>query len=141
MSARARQDRDRPLVRHPHRTPPGSIKCYLDGKLIHDVPACAGLSIYACAGLKNDTGEIIVKVVNTPGNRRRRRSTSVAPQTWPPTGRAIVLTSASGKDENTFDSPTKIVPREESIKGVGTTIRRTLPGNWITVLRLGRQKN
>ena len=41
-----------------------NIKCYLDGKLIHDVKLPAMKSLYASATRVQSTGEVILKVVN-----------------------------------------------------------------------------
>jgi alpha-L-arabinofuranosidase len=55
------------------------------------------------------------------------------------TAKAIVLTSAGAADENTFDAPTKVAPREESVPGIGAAFHHTFPANSITVLRVPRK--
>jgi len=116
------------------------IRCYLDGRLIHDVSRAGLQSLYACAGLKRDSGELILKVVNMAG---RPQDTAIRLQgagRFASTARAVVLTSSSADDENTFDSPAKVAPREECVGGIGADFRRCFPANSITVLRISRKQ-
>jgi alpha-L-arabinofuranosidase len=114
------------------------IRCYLDGKLIHDVSREGVPSLYACAGLKQDSGELILKVVNMSDKAQETAMTLQEAGKLASTARAIVLTSVSADDENTFDEPTKVAPHEESVGGIATTFRHTFPANSITVLRIPR---
>ena len=51
--------------------------------------------------------------------------------------RAIVLTSNSADDVNSFEEPTKITPRDETIVPPdGATLVRTLTPQSLTVLRI-----
>ena len=43
------------------------IRCWLDGQLVHDIKNGSLKSLYAVAGLQQDTREIILKVVNAAG--------------------------------------------------------------------------
>ena len=115
------------------------IKCFLDGKLIHDVVRTPLPSLYACAGLKNPGGDIIVKVVNVldrPQEATIALSGGGAPAA---TGQAIVLASASGDDENSFDAPRKVATREEKLAGAAGKFSYTFPANSVTVLRVPRK--
>ena len=49
---------------------------------------------------------------------------------------AIVLTSAGPDDENSFETPMKIAPREETVAISGPSFARTFPAYSLTVLRL-----
>jgi alpha-L-arabinofuranosidase len=51
-----------------------------------------------------------------------------------------VLTSASADDENTFDAPAKVAPRQESVGGVAPDFHYTFPASSITVLRIVREQ-
>jgi alpha-L-arabinofuranosidase len=112
-----------------------TMRCYLDDKLVHEIaPGQASPSLYAVAGLKRDTGELILKVVNasaqpmdTTLNLHGIEKISA--------GKAVVLTSADLKDENSFDNPTKVVPKEETVTGVSTNFIHQFPANSVTVLR------
>jgi alpha-L-arabinofuranosidase len=116
-----------------------TIRCYLDDKLIHEVSREGAPSLYACAGVKQDSGELILKVVNLLD---RPQDTAIRLQgagKLAETGRAVVLASASADDENTFEAPTKVVPREEPLSGIAPAFRHTFPAHSITVLRIPRQ--
>lgn len=53
-----------------------------------------------------------------------------------PTATATVLTSANPEDENSFDEPAKVAPKESTIQNVAPSFRHTFPANSVTVLRL-----
>ncbi len=53
-----------------------------------------------------------------------------------PTATVSVLTSASPDDENSFEAPAKIAPRQGTIRNVAPIFRHTFPANSVTVLRL-----
>ena len=54
--------------------------------------------------------------------------------------KAIVLTSASPRDENTIDQPTKVSPKTERLTVTSPKFTRSFPGNSLTVLRIGAGK-
>ncbi|HEY9509617.1 MAG TPA: hypothetical protein VIV82_07125 [Verrucomicrobiae bacterium] len=54
----------------------------------------------------------------------------------PGTAKAVVLTSASAKDENTLEEPLKVSPREEDVRFNGSRFTRSFPGNSFTILRV-----
>lgn len=112
-----------------------NIKCYLDGKLIHDVTRTTPPSLFAVAGWDNDTRETVLKVVNAS---EKPLEAVVALQGVKPTtlkGKAIVLTSKGPRDENSFGAPTLIAPREEAVTGTVSNLSRTFPPHSVTVLR------
>jgi hypothetical protein len=51
-------------------------------------------------------------------------------------GSAIVLSSASGLDENTLTEPTKISPVTTTIDSVGSSFKYTFKANSVTILKL-----
>lgn len=115
-----------------------NIKCYLDGKLIHNVTAPEMQSLYASATRDQKTGDTILKVVNGAADPlvtelRLNGTTKLARQ-----AQAIVLTSASPEDENTLAEPTKVAPVTRTIDQVAPSFRHEFPGNSLTVLRLHR---
>jgi alpha-L-arabinofuranosidase len=119
----------------------GRIRCYLDGQLIHDAAREGTRSLYACAGVKHDSGEVILKVVNMLD---RPQETAISLQgsggKLGTSARAIVLTSSSAGDENTFDAPTRVALHEASIDGLAETFQHTFPANSVTVLRIPRKE-
>jgi alpha-L-arabinofuranosidase len=113
-----------------------TIKCYLDGKLIQQGTRATPPALFAVAGLDHETGETVLKVVNASG---KPMPTAVdlrgGPET-PVRGKALVLTSSGPLDENSFEQPTRIAPREEAVSASGPAFTRTFPAHSVTVLRL-----
>ncbi|QSB26317.1 alpha-L-arabinofuranosidase C-terminal domain-containing protein [Flavobacterium sp. CLA17] len=119
----------------------GTIKAYLDGKLIQEISTPNLKTNSICVSAANDelSGDIILKVVNAaPGNLKTEINLSGA-EKLTGKGKAIVLTSATPLDENTMEQPTKVSPKTENVKFSGTTLTRSFPGNSLTILRLETQ--
>jgi alpha-L-arabinofuranosidase len=111
-----------------------AIRCYLDGKLIHEVSTPVVKSMYAVAGRSGN--DVILKVVNAASASTEttidlRGVTKLASKAT-----VTVLTSASGDDENSFDEPVKVAPRETTITNMAPSFQHTFPANSVTVLRL-----
>jgi alpha-L-arabinofuranosidase len=113
-----------------------NIKCYLDGKLIHDVKTPGIKSLYASASREEKSGEVILKVVNVAENplTAEIKLEGVAKVSRPV--KVSVLTSGSSTDENTLDQPRKVVPSSQTLEATGSTLRHSFPGNSLTVLRV-----
>jgi len=113
-----------------------NIKCYLDGKLVHDVTPPAPKSLYASASRVNSSGEVVLKVVNTSRSELAAdiKLNGVAAMHGP--AKAIVLTSQNPADENSLAEPTKVAPVVRTFDVSGPAFRYTLPGNSVTVVRL-----
>ena len=118
------------------------VKCFLDGRLIHDLAYDRGNgfpSLFASASKDDRSGEIIVKVVNVDSNPLETRLAFAGTPHLGGEGTAIVLTSASARDENSLEAPTKVSPRTEPLSFTGAQLTRSFPGNSFTVLRLKRR--
>ena len=114
------------------------VKCWLDGQLIHDIDFDAGgkvNALYAAAATDAQTGDVIVKVVNTQSDPLQTEL-NLAGASLTGQGTATVLTSENAADENSLDNPTKVSPKTEAVNFSGTTLTRAFPGNSFTVLRL-----
>jgi alpha-L-arabinofuranosidase len=115
-----------------------SVKCFLDGKLIHDVKWQATKPLYAVASQARRANEVILKVVNVSRADQetdlRLEGAKVAP-----TAKAIVLASDKPEDENTLNQPTKVSPVTHTLTQAGAAFRHTFPANSVTVLRLRLQ--
>ena len=114
------------------------IRCYLDDKLIHEVTNKPLKPLYAVAGLAKETNEIILKVVNAAEKPIETAIELKGVKKLASTATATVLTSASGADENSFDEPTKVAPKDETIRRVAPQMKHTFPANSVTVIRLRR---
>jgi alpha-L-arabinofuranosidase len=115
-----------------------NVKCFLDGKLIHDVNYDQGgkvTSLYAVAATDEKSGDLIVKVVNANATPLETEI-KLTGGNLTGQGTAIVLTSGSGADENTLAEPTKVSPKTESVNFSGASFKHAFPGNSFTVLRL-----
>jgi alpha-L-arabinofuranosidase len=112
------------------------IKCYLDGKLIHDLTQPRMTSMYASASRAEKSGEVILKVVNvatdpiTASVDLRGLSNVTAP------ANTVVLTSENSTDENTLASPRKVFPKTATVELKGPQFDHTFPGNSLTILRV-----
>jgi hypothetical protein len=115
-----------------------SVKGYLDGKLVQEVgdERTAVKSLCASASRDNQSGDIILKVVNAAFETLRTQIELKDAGTLSGSGKAIVLTSKSPLDENTLDELTKVSPITENLKFSGTTLTRSFPGNSFTIIRL-----
>ena len=116
-----------------------SIKCWLDGKLIHEIlkPRQTTHRLYASATHDSKTGDIILKVVNAANTPVSAEIELQGAQHLSGTGRSIVLTSDSPWDENSLEEPAKVSPQTGTFDFLGGNLHRTFPGNWVTVLRIG----
>ncbi len=116
----------------------GHVRCWLDGKLVHDFspPHLTTKAVYASATRDAATGEIILKIVNTASAPTETTiDLEGVAQLSGPT-RAIVLTSEKPSDENSLAEPRKVAPRTEEFALSGPRFTRSFPGNSLTVLRI-----
>jgi alpha-L-arabinofuranosidase len=114
-----------------------TVKCWLDGKLIHDIKDAVQPTepIYASSSLDKESGEVIVKLVNAASEPadvglilNGAKPGSLA--------KVTVLSSASPKDENSIDEPEKVVPKSTTLSLSGNVIKHTFPANSFAVLRI-----
>ncbi len=119
-----------------------SVKCYLDGQLVHDVTykQTPLKSLHAVASRVERSGEIILKVVNVSKRAIATRVELQGVTGIAPKAESYVLTSADPKDENSIAEPTKVVPRQKIADGVGKDFTYEFPANSVTVLRLQASK-
>jgi alpha-L-arabinofuranosidase len=116
-----------------------NVKCFLDGRLVHDLDYRVDEPVkafYATASRENQSGDVIVKIVNASAGPMTARVDLLSSTNLAGTGTATVLTSGSGTDENSLDDPRKVSPKTEALNFDGASITRAFPGNSFTVLRL-----
>jgi len=111
------------------------IKCYLDDKLIHDVPYPRYRALYEVASRANKGKEAILKVVNT-SRETQETDIKLSGSVLGTTGTAIGLSSNSPEDENSLEQPEKVAPVKGPIPLSGSSLHYSFPGNSVTVLRL-----
>ena len=114
------------------------VRCYLDGQLVHDFTYDeAPLSpLHAVVSRTSASGEIIVKVVNVSSRPIDTRINIDGVISVGSEAKVSVITSPDPRDENTLESPMKIVPRSKKVQGIGKKFRYTFDPNSVTILRL-----
>lgn len=106
------------------------IRCYLDGKLIHDVMAPEVRSFIVNAGRDSATGELIIKAINTSDE------SIVAKLNVTGEGTCTVLKSDRPDDNNSLEDPRRIVPSTTPARVEGM---HEFPPCSLTVLRLRKR--
>jgi len=111
------------------------IRCYLDGKLVHDVVAEPVSSIFAVAGTDDDRRELVLKVIN---NSAETSSSTVRIEgaRLRTEGTMIRLTSAEPTDNNSLDNPTNVMPSVAPLKVHGPVLQQEFPPHSLTILRI-----
>ncbi|MCI0665544.1 MAG: DUF1080 domain-containing protein [Acidobacteria bacterium] len=117
-----------------------NVRCYLDGQLIKEVTLPRIDTVLAIAGKDEKRGEIVLKVVNSspeiaPMTIQLNGISKVAPGAF-----STVLSSADPKDENSFDSPTKVSPVMKTFNNAGTNFTYEFPAHSLSIIRLKQSK-
>jgi alpha-L-arabinofuranosidase len=115
-----------------------NVKCFLDGKLIHDARYQATKPLYAVASLAERANEVILKVVNVSAEGQETDLRLEGARVRSP-AKAIVLASGKPEDENSLDQPAKVKPVTFTLTNASAAFRHTFPANSVTVLRLKLQ--
>jgi len=106
------------------------------GKRIHEVTRKAIQPLYVVAGRDRTAAEIILSAVN-PSVRSVTADVIVrGVARLAPKARATVLTSAGPDDQNSFETPARVAPREEVVNIAGPSFRHAFPTYLFTILRL-----
>lgn len=111
------------------------IQCFLDGRLVHDLDYQPMKSLFASATHDSKTGDIILKVVNAANSPVSTDIHLRGAGNLHGLAKAIVLAANSPLDENSLEAPTKVSPQTDTFGFQGDNLRRTFPGNSVTVLR------
>ncbi len=114
------------------------IQSYVDGELINDVTVQPVViePLYVTASAENETGDIIVKVVNLQNedvtteldlsDRRKKLSQ----------GEIYFMGGYPMNAENSFAAPNRVEPKEGKISVTGNRFTYTFPKESLTILRL-----
>ncbi len=92
--------------------------------------------LFAGAVRDEKTGEVILKLVNGAAEPQAVAVQLVGVKTVKPGAKAWLLTGEQLADENSFDAPTKISPREVPVRITSPGFQQTLPANAFMVLRV-----
>lgn len=113
------------------------IKCYLDGKLVHDLTDGGNakpVDLAVSSIQDTQTGDIIVKMVNVAGTAKSLRIDLSGAKSVSPTAIKTVLTGAATA-VNTFENGNGIAPVTSEIP-VGNSFDYKCPANSLTVIRV-----
>ncbi len=112
------------------------IRCHLDGKLIQEATAQPTRNLFAMAGRDDASGDIVVKVINTAAQSCRGELDIAGAGGIAERGELTVLTSERPADNNTLESPKRVVPNGTVISIIGPKFTREFPGNSLSVIRM-----
>ncbi|MBO4906262.1 MAG: carbohydrate binding domain-containing protein [Bacteroidaceae bacterium] len=116
-----------------------NIRCLLDGQLIHEFTLAEQRSLYAATSIDEPNGTLLVKLVNPTASFLPTDIQLSNIQVEG--GSAVVLTSASGMDENSMRQPRHVVPIEKELEDVQPCgFNYIVPPFSLNILRLGIQK-
>ncbi len=113
-----------------------SVKCYLDGELVHDITLPVKRRLYMASSIDSDNDMLYLKVVNTGG--------SAVPLTVNMTNASFVsvedvtvLASAAGTDENTVTDQTRVAPAQGAVESIEAgKMVYTVPAYSLNILRV-----
>ena len=111
------------------------IKCFLDGKLVHDLQLVGHRPLYATASRDNATGDVILKVVNVSDDAIPTSLQINGGPRLASTGKCIVLTGERTA-QNSIENPENVAPQEQELDGVSAIFERSFPARSVNVLRL-----
>ncbi len=112
------------------------IRCFLDGKPVHEIKTPEVRALYAVASRSNARNEVILKVVNVGGKAMPVRVGIRGLAAAVASARANVLASEDPFVENSLAEPRKIAPVCEPFAVTSGSFERTFPANSVTVVRL-----
>lgn len=112
----------------------GRVRCYLDGRLVQEVRPVGRRTLFATASRDDNTGDVIVKVVNA-SDLAVPLQVTLQGLTGPMWGTEHVL-SGRPEDENSLEHPTKVKPIVHNVATAGPKFAHTFPAYSLTVMRL-----
>ena len=113
------------------------VRCYLDGKLVHDVTAADASRLLAVAGRDDESGDLIIKVLNSTAERVAATLNIRGADRLAAEGRMTVLASDRPDDNNSMENPTKVVPVAGKVAIRGSQLAHEFPPNSFSIIRLG----
>ncbi|MGI6223543.1 MAG: alpha-L-arabinofuranosidase C-terminal domain-containing protein [Prevotella sp.] len=113
-----------------------SIYASLDGKQILATALQTNVKpgLFQSATLDNAAGEVIVKLVNT-SNEKTTASINLGNKKATK-ARVIRLSSVSGDDENSLETPTNVYPTEQTLSPNDNEVEVTVPATSLNIVRI-----
>jgi alpha-L-arabinofuranosidase len=113
------------------------IRTFVDGVLINEsedkIPMIEHL--YYSASVEDLTGDVIVKVVNVQGKTVKTQIVLDGIETETITGKICEMSGYELNDENSFESPVKIIPKQIEVTVSANKVDYEFPKQSITVFR------
>ncbi len=115
----------------------GRVRCFLNGELRHDerLRELFTPSMYATSGIR-EPGEVILKIVNPFAGSKTCRVELMSAVGVGSEGEALVLTSGSPGDENSFEQPERVAPRTTVLRGIDSSFDYVCPPNSLSIVTL-----
>jgi len=114
----------------------GSVKAYLDGKLIHEADRKPVSTFYAAAGRDQRVGELVLQLVNPFAEAMSVTVNLAGAGHLSPTARIITLTNPDPDAENSLAQPGVVAPRQGVFNGIAPQFTCALEPYSLTTLRI-----
>jgi len=112
------------------------IRCYLDGKLIHDETVTLPQQFFASAGLDESTGALIIKAINAAAEPMSATINVAGGKHMISGANLTVLKASRGSDNNSLDKPTMIAPASSVMTVSGNPFAYEFPPYSCSIIRL-----
>lgn len=113
---------------------------YLDGKRVSDAQAEYLPSLFATAGYDRKQKSVVIKATNYHAHPVTAEIHLDGASQLAATGRHVVIRSEKPTDENSLESPRRIVPQEQPPVKVASHFSIVLPPCSVNVLRIGAER-
>ena len=114
---------------------PDSAVLYVDGKEVTTAKPVAQPRQFCQTGYDEQTGELVIKVVNGTDQSYTREFDIAGAERIEPRGRVITL-SGNANDENSFEQPTKVAPKQGRFDQFGQHFAYTFEPMSFTIMRV-----
>jgi alpha-L-arabinofuranosidase len=112
------------------------IRCYLDGKLVHDETVSTPQRFFALAGRDEPSGDLIIKAINA-GSEPMNATVNIKGVNHVAFGAGLtVLKSNGGSDNNSLENPQMIAPVSSVMSVSGNTFTHEFPAYSFSMMRL-----
>ena len=117
------------------------IRCYLDGKLLHDVESTPPQKFFVNAGRDKLDGTLIVKAINMDTEPQAATITLSGASDAGPEAECTVLTSARFTDNNSLANPKTVAPQQTTIAIRRPEFTHEFPPRSLSILRIPANSN
>ncbi len=114
-----------------------NVKCYINNELYidYDLPETAKAETYHVVST-DETGDIIIKMVNVTGNPRTIAMDIAGAESIPDTATIEIAAGKSLADDNILGREEAVTIKKEEVKGIGKQFNYTLPEYCAAVMRI-----